>query len=216
MALTHLRGFPHVLEVGCGRGNFLKRAHQAGHAVVGIDLNHASLKAASEQGLSVAFTDVQTLARQQPGRYDAIVAFQVLEHTPDPRGFLEDLLHLLRPGGRLVLAVPNPNGWLRLDEHNLLNQPPHHMTRWVPETFQRLPALFPLSIVSVESEPLAQDQVDYYLTLQLRRVVRIHLAAHYLARLPNATVGRWLRSHHPTRARLAGHALLICLEKTAS
>ncbi|MBI4509385.1 MAG: class I SAM-dependent methyltransferase [Deltaproteobacteria bacterium] len=94
-----------LLDVGCGDGTFLLQAQAKGWHVVGTEMNP---KVARAQGLDVGETldDVAAL-----GPFQAITLWHSLEHMRDPRGTLERVRHLLSPGGRIVVAVPNAQGW---------------------------------------------------------------------------------------------------------
>ena len=95
-----------VLEVGCGRaatGALIKQ--RCGCRVVGVELNPEAAAAAEERLDRVIRGDVQTV---EPGEtFDAIVAFELFEHLTDGQAFLERAASWLRPGGRIVLSVPN-------------------------------------------------------------------------------------------------------------
>ena len=73
---------------------------------------------------------IEDHADQRPGHYDAVTSFQVLEHVTEPASFLRACVKALRPGGRLLLGVPNNDSFLGLLEDNWLNMPPHHMSLW--------------------------------------------------------------------------------------
>jgi O-antigen chain-terminating methyltransferase len=100
-----------VLDIGCGRGEFLLALKEAGLPGVGIDLNPAMVDTARAQGLDVTLADaVAHLRDREPGSLAAIASFHVIEHIP-----FEGVLHLieaakraLMPGGLLILETPNP------------------------------------------------------------------------------------------------------------
>jgi hypothetical protein len=70
----------------------------------------------------------------------------------------------LKPGGKLIFCVPNADGLLASD-FNLLDLPPHHMTRWNKKSFKRLENIFPIKLDKVNYEPLAIYHWDWYLDL---------------------------------------------------
>jgi SAM-dependent methyltransferase len=92
---------------------------------------------------------------------DAVCAFQVLEHVPDVRPFLEQSVALLKPGGLLVICVPNAYSYLR-DLCSPLDMPPHHMSRWSARTFASLGKTLPVDLVVTRNEPLAAPHVGAY------------------------------------------------------
>jgi SAM-dependent methyltransferase len=106
--------------------------------------------------------DFQEAVSKWPNHFDAVCSFQTLEHVPNPRGFLSTASAMLRPGGKLLLGIPNGDSFLKY-QFNILDMPPHHLTRWGLRVISYLPNLFPLSIEHVKEEPLAHYHVDQYL-----------------------------------------------------
>jgi 2-polyprenyl-3-methyl-5-hydroxy-6-metoxy-1,4-benzoquinol methylase len=176
---TALRDIPpgaEVLEVGCGFGGFLDLVREKRHAdAKGIDLNSSAVEVARDLGRPVTVADVTKLVSDQPERYDVVCNFQVLEHVTNPRPFLEACVGLLKPGGRLCIGVPNNDGYLgqQPPESALLNQPPHHITRWGMRTLTSLGALFPLRLRRISFEPLNEMHVPEYITAQLDAIDRV-------------------------------------------
>ena len=113
-------------------------------------------------------------------QYDAICAFQVLEHVPAPRRFLSTLISCLRPSGLLIVGVPNADGYLRL-QCNILNMPPHHMTHWSSRSLRSLVNLYPLQLVTLQTEPLASYHIDDFLATYAAILARFGQAGKGLA-----------------------------------
>jgi SAM-dependent methyltransferase len=153
-----------VLEIGSGPGFFLERAIRdlTGIQMRGIELNQAAYEEARLKGLPVEYRTLEEIAAGKD-LFDAVCCFQVLEHVVQPRLFLETMVQVLSPAGLLILSVPNRESFL---EHqcNLLDLPPHHMTRWNAYSFKYLEKLFPLSIVRILYEPLARYHVAGYVS----------------------------------------------------
>jgi SAM-dependent methyltransferase len=104
-----------VLDVGCGRGEFLDLLKSRGIGARGIDLNHEMAEACRARGLDVSEADaVAYLSALDDGSLGGIFSAQVVEHlTPGYLlRFLELAFHKLRPGGRLVLETLNPACWV--------------------------------------------------------------------------------------------------------
>lgn len=163
VALTHLRDSLKVLEVGSAKGDFVRAALNAGVNIRGIEINNAAIEVAKKEKLPVDCIDLKTLVASEQEGFDAICIFQVLEHLPEPGKFLELLLQLLKPGGMLLIAVPNADSFLQY-QYNLLDIPPHHMTRWRVETFKMLEKYFPIKLDTVQTEPLASYHVKGFLS----------------------------------------------------
>ena len=68
---------------------------------------------------------------------------------------LNDCLNALRPGGILILGVPNNDGLIGFADAPL-NMPPHHMGLWKKKSLVALTQVFPLDLKVVEVEPLVK------------------------------------------------------------
>lgn len=96
-----------VLEVGCGAGHVLERF--AGTARTGVDLSEGMV-ARARRRLGRDVTLLRASADRLPfpaGSFDVVLCTEVLEHVPDPRAVLAELLRVVAPGGRVVVSVPN-------------------------------------------------------------------------------------------------------------
>ena len=100
-----------VLDVGCGRGEFLELCREAGIEARGIDVDPAMVARCREAGLAVEQADaIAYLEAESDGRLGGIFCAQVIEHIP-PEALvaLVRLAHRkLRPGGVLLCETPNP------------------------------------------------------------------------------------------------------------
>ncbi len=101
-----------LLDVGCGAGLAAEALARRGHAVLGLDVGGALIAAArahaQEAGVDVEYrigTAEELLAEGL--RFPVVTAFEVIEHVPDPGGFLMALAGLVEPGGILALSTLN-------------------------------------------------------------------------------------------------------------
>jgi SAM-dependent methyltransferase len=102
------------LEVGCGTGEFLAHARQAGHSVTGLDISAEAVQFARDRypGMDIRQQPLES-AELPTASFDVVVAFHLLEHVSDPVGLLRQMMHLLRPGGLVYVRVPNLDSWYR-------------------------------------------------------------------------------------------------------
>jgi SAM-dependent methyltransferase len=120
---------PRVLEVGCGGGAFARHMPD-GATYRGLEFNQLAVQTARAAGLDVEVRGLEQEAQSQAGVYDVVCHFQVLEHVTDPAGFMRLCAQALKPGGRMIVAVPAEDSFYGLAESVFLNMPPHHLTRW--------------------------------------------------------------------------------------
>ncbi|MCA1654932.1 MAG: methyltransferase domain-containing protein [Pseudonocardiaceae bacterium] len=99
-----------VLDIGCSGGLLAERVRAAGHHVTGVD--YLEIPGVRER------TDVfyqADLAQGIPSEvgtgFDVVIAGDIIEHLPRPKETLRELLRVLRPGGQLLLSVPNFGHW---------------------------------------------------------------------------------------------------------
>jgi 2-polyprenyl-3-methyl-5-hydroxy-6-metoxy-1,4-benzoquinol methylase len=211
-ALADLDGAKNLLEIGCGYGDFLALvARQTGATATGLEQNDIAVREARHRGLNVRRGDIREIAPQFAGQYDAVCLFQVLEHLPDPGAFLHAACTALRPGGRLILAVPNAASFLR-HAWNILDMPPHHMTRWQPSVMAQLQRLLPLELLHVRREPLADYHVSDYIEAYFSAwSQKPGLWALSHPRVKAIAVG--LIRHSGLRRFLRGHTLYACFAR---
>ena len=157
-----------VIEVGCGEGSFVSDARVGGFDAEGIELNAAAVRAAVARGIPVRHVDVAEAAAANAGAADAVCAFQVLEHVPEVGAFLESCVRMLKPGGLLVLCVPNAQSYLR-DLDVPLDMPPHHMSRWSGGALAALSTVLPVDLEITREEPLRRTHVRAYVAAQAAR-----------------------------------------------
>jgi O-antigen chain-terminating methyltransferase len=133
------KGQSDVVDVGCGRGEFLELLRTGGISARGIDVNQAMVEASRARGLSVEAADalgyLASLADESIG---GVFAAQVVEHlAPDYLGaLLETAAHKIRPGGLIVLETINPACWLAFFESYIRDLT--HVRPLHPDTLQYL------------------------------------------------------------------------------
>ena len=130
--LPYFAGRTRVLDLGCGRGEFLELLGAAGIEAHGIDLSTESVARCRAKGLDAAVADLFAyLAVQPEGELGGLFCAQVVEHLPPER--LPELIRLaarsLEPGGIIAIETPNPECLAIFATHFYLD--PTH-TRPVP------------------------------------------------------------------------------------
>lgn len=117
-----------VLDVGCGRGTLLSELAERGFEVHGTEVSRAAVEGADPRA-EIRIASNLAEAAYSENSFDLVILWHVLEHLPDPRETLREIQRILRPGGEVVVAVPNFSSrqarwagpaWFHLD-------PPRHL-----------------------------------------------------------------------------------------
>ncbi|MBI1223107.1 MAG: methyltransferase domain-containing protein [Bacteroidetes bacterium] len=130
----------HVMEIGCGNGLVRKQLENTvGWTVDGCDINEAALKL--NEGLKGKTFLYNIHERNERFRdlYDAIILFDVLEHIPDSKAFLESILFHLKPRGILFINVPALNQY-KSDYDEVVGHVRRYNKKMMDEAFKSLPA----------------------------------------------------------------------------
>jgi SAM-dependent methyltransferase len=168
-----------LLDVGCGRGDLGATFGRRGWRVSGIDPSAEACAAARAQGLDAR---PGTLGSSDfaAESFDAAVMSHSLEHVPDPLADLERIHRVLRPGGLIVISVPNFASWQRrrfgscwfhLDV-------PRHRTHFTPRALAHALTTAKFELISVQS---ASDSGSLLATIQYSLAGRLILASGFAA-----------------------------------
>ncbi len=125
-----------LLDVGCGAGAFLERMRAFGWAVTGLEFAaDVARRVEQRTGISV-HTGTLPHPDLEPESFDAVTMWQVLEHVQNPRQTVEAATKLLRPGGLLVIEVPNieSRSFAEFGEHWRGLELPRHFQHFSPKT----------------------------------------------------------------------------------
>ncbi|MBY0284791.1 MAG: class I SAM-dependent methyltransferase [Sphingomonas sp.] len=133
--LTRLGGLPknaRILEIGCGTGHNLPMLARFG-TVEAIEIDPAARAIASERlGRPVGAAPLPELPGIERGAYDLIAVLDVVEHIADDVAALAAMRDCLKPGGKILIAVP-AHQWM-WSAHDVVN---HHHRRYSKATLGR-------------------------------------------------------------------------------
>jgi 2-polyprenyl-3-methyl-5-hydroxy-6-metoxy-1,4-benzoquinol methylase len=146
---AHARG--RVLDVGCGHMPFRESVLRYADSYEGLDIE------ARVDGVAY-ISDAVRMTGVPRGAFDTVLCLEVLEHVPDPRGVLDSVAQVLRPGGVLILTVPHLSR---------LHEEPHDYYRYTGYGLRALSTAAGLEVVAITSHA----GVLSFLTHQLSTVI---------------------------------------------
>jgi SAM-dependent methyltransferase len=116
-----------ILDIGCGRGEWLELLKENGFVAKGLDLNRVMIRQSEDLGLDVIEADaVDFLRIQKANTYGAITGFHIIEHLPFNTliELFDECLRVLTPGGMVIFETPNPEN-LVVGACNFYQDPSH-------------------------------------------------------------------------------------------
>jgi SAM-dependent methyltransferase len=152
-------GLSDILDIGCGRGEFLDLLRERGITARGLDLNHEMVEVSRARGLEVAEGDALAYLRElADGSLGGMFAAQVVEHL-EPAYLLrliETTFHKLRSGGVIVLETINPACWVAFFESYIRDLT--HVRPLHPDTLQYVLRVSGFQGVEIEyKSPIAES-----------------------------------------------------------
>lgn len=148
-----------LLDYGCGTGFFLSKLKKKGWQIAGVEPNDKARAQASRitgETIAKSLEDVNN-------HYAGITLWHVLEHTPNPTEVLKDLKEHIKPGGKIIIAVPNhksadaayySNYWAGYDV-------PRHLWHFTRKSMSKLARVNNLTVEEIKPMPLD----SYYVSL---------------------------------------------------
>lgn len=165
-AAKYLNDNSKILDVGCGVGNLLEMLNKSAKKYVleGVEISKTAGTAAQEKGYTVHIGTLQEAPYLEES-FDCIIMLYVMEHVDDPRSILIKINSLLKPGGFLMLAVPNYR-YLQIAFDNLFSRfvfrkrltlhPEEHLQNFTPRTLEKMVGKERLEIIERNiAQPLA-------------------------------------------------------------
>jgi O-antigen chain-terminating methyltransferase len=130
-----------VLDVGCGRGEFIEILHNSNIPYIGVDLIKDNICLLQQKGLNVINSDINSYLENSNIKFSNITAFHVVEHmkTDYLKYFLKLAYKHLTPKGKLIIETPNPwsinaFGRFYMDETHVRPIPPEYLVfllQWI-------------------------------------------------------------------------------------
>ena len=179
------RGYSSVLDVGCGSSRILS-AHQG---MIGLDIQLHKLRYARRYGRPLVHGSIFALPFEE-GCFDCVICSEVIEHIPAEEQVFDELIRVLKPGGRLILGTPDYDRWRwRALEWLYARVAPggyadEHITHYSRANLQRY----------LESRGLLVESVDYVCGAEM--IFRLRKAESIPAQDNKLAVSAGLRVEH--------------------
>ena len=211
IASTMIGSMDKVLEIGCARGSFLERIQQTGTECVGLELNESAVGIGRRKGVNILDQSIQDHAKQNPEKYDLVCSFQVVEHIASVKEFIQASVDALRPGGTLIISVPNNDSLMFKFNHDIVtNMPPHHMGLWNMNSLICIQKIFGIELRRIELEPLRNH--SRFAEIPVEQALAVKLSEKYgvLGKIINP-LGRRFVSYTISKLSkyMIGHTILV-------
>lgn len=201
-----------LLEIGCAEGAFISRLDTSIESV-GLELNRNAALAGQDAGLDIRTESIQDHAIINPNHYDVVCSYQVMEHVTDVRGIVAASVQALKPGGRLIISVPNNDSFIKYSPDSILNMPPHHMNLWDEASLKGLQDHFDMELVGFELEPLQ----PYHYPVVISNFIERRISRGFVGKVIKKLI-KWTQAYRLVglvKNSIKGHSIIATYRKTA-
>ena len=141
-----------LLDIGCGTGAFAETMQKAGWKVKAVEPDEGAANRARKRGLDVAPEEWLYESEKQ---FDVISMWHVMEHVHDLKTRFSQLFQLCKPGGLVLIAVPNPKSIDAKHYGNIwaARDVPRHLYHFPPEMLRRRMQLQGFEVVTTKGMP---------------------------------------------------------------
>jgi 2-polyprenyl-3-methyl-5-hydroxy-6-metoxy-1,4-benzoquinol methylase len=170
IAAKFITGGAKVLDVGCGSGEFRKFIPE--NDFVGLEFSREAIKTGTENGCKILNESIEVHAETNFEKYDFVTAFQVLEHVPDIFKFIDSCAKCIKPGGKLIIAVPSEDSYLQFSTNSILNMPPHHISRWTDHALINISKLINFKFIQLYHDELDPLHISSFFSVLVEKALR--------------------------------------------
>lgn len=159
-AAKYINAEDEILEIGSGEGIFTRYIKYKSY--IGLEFSDKAIATAARSGIKILNENIESFAKTHAGQFDVVCFFQVLEHVQHPGNFISSAVSCLKPGGKLILAVPSEDSFINQVVNFYLNMPPHHASRWTDKTLHKIGELFNLRLITLFHENIHAIHQEFY------------------------------------------------------
>lgn len=204
-----------VLDIACGSGAWLKIAKRQGADVYGIDTNPAAVEIGQRENIDIACKSLEDFSPNNKGRFDLVTIFQIVEHLTELQNFIKNAKDCLKPGGLLIVTVPNKLRIARSD-FEPLDCPPHHLSRWTERQLEVLSSLQGMDLLEINYEIPTMDECRLWVRKNVASKRHLNsLWARGIGRLVfnKYTYSLLLKSEIVDKLKIRGFSVMAVLKK---
>jgi len=161
------------LEIGCGRGFFLRLIEKSCGKCNGLEFNQQAIDEKVCDS-PIIKESIENYSAKIGATMDVVLAFQVLEHIINPMDFLSSSLACVKPGGLLVLSTPNDDFYQHQRMLDAFNLPPHHVGCYNTDIYRNIAHRLGVDLLNVIKQPCNYEQVRYSDLAQNSFVFRLY------------------------------------------
>jgi SAM-dependent methyltransferase len=140
-----------VIDIGCGNGELVYKLVREGIEATGVEFDLPAVSIARQHGVKVVHGDITKLSKlgdDVPKDNQYAVLSHVLEHVEDPIKLLVEVSYYVKPGGKIIILVPNQRSLIRWIFGRFWHgwDPPFHLTQFTPDTLKQIGERATLSV----------------------------------------------------------------------
>ncbi|HKO82094.1 MAG TPA: class I SAM-dependent methyltransferase [Chitinophagaceae bacterium] len=172
--VQNLKSNGHLLELGCGSGEFLKICKTNNIPAMGLDFSPEAVNQCHKAGLDVQVLDLTKESNNVNKDIKTITAFHVLEHLDDPVRIFDFASKVASKDTVLWIAVPSharPSRTFGMID--FLDQPPHHMTRWNRKSLKEIGRRANWSLDKIYYEPISTKASCWWITTKKMKIYKL-------------------------------------------
>ena len=99
--------YTRFLDIGCSQGNLTQFFKKPGAEIYGVDINPLAVQESMSKGIKAQRHDIRQSLPFENSFFEVVWMGEILEHVEDTDRLLAETLRVLKPGGKLILTVPN-------------------------------------------------------------------------------------------------------------
>jgi SAM-dependent methyltransferase len=151
-----------ALEIGSGTGWMLRALRERGWDATGTERNAETARLAADASRATVLVGGLEATEATPS-FDLLVMFHVLEHLDDPIAVLRDAARRLRPGGVLVLGLPNGGSWqARMTGRRWMHlDPPRHLAHFSRRSIEQACAMTGFRVTRIDHRSYEHDALGW-------------------------------------------------------